>query len=68
MNLDIDKQCGCYGGTHHHACKCREEYFARLEKKLEKAKETFWEIKRASETASLHWHLSAKALRELEEE
>lgn len=31
----VDKQCQGNGATHHHACKCREEFFARMEKALE---------------------------------
>jgi hypothetical protein len=31
----IDKECEGPGATHHFACKCREEYFAKLREALE---------------------------------
>lgn len=36
----VDTECEGPGATHYHACKCREEYFATIEKRLKKAVET----------------------------
>lgn len=33
----IDKDCEGDGATHHLACKCREAYFSKVEKRLKDA-------------------------------
>lgn len=37
----IDKECQGEGATHHFACRCREEYFVRVELQLAEAKRIF---------------------------
>lgn len=35
MSPRVDRECHGEGATHHHACKCREEYFTKMEAALQ---------------------------------
>ena len=41
----VDKECEGNGATHHFACKCREEYFAGIEKALKVARDNLFYVK-----------------------
>ena len=51
----VDRECEGNRATHHHACKCREEYFRRLQEALK-------HIKRVVGTSTEAWHIANYAL------